>query len=53
MGRNGLRQVLLPLLLLIQLFIYHSLAEATSQHNIIGSSFAELIQRVSKQDSRI
>ena len=53
MGRNRLRKVFLPLLLLIQLSVYHSLAEATRQNKMTGSSFAELIQHVSKQDARI
>ena len=53
MGRNRLRKVFLPLLLLIQQSIYQSLAEETHQNEMIGSNFAELIQHISKQDARI
>ena len=45
--------VFFPLLLLIQLSIYHSFAEESHQNEIIGSNFAELIQHIFKQDARI
>ncbi len=54
MARNlGRKTVSLPLFLLL-LSNYLFIVEATQQNEIIGlSSFAELLQRVSKQDVKI
>ena len=53
MARNLRRKrVSLPLFLLL-LSNYLFIVEATQQNEIIGSSFAELLHRVSKQDVKI